>query len=69
MINPKLKEGDAGLTYTCAICCDVIYEWRSDWLILTVTSKASPSIQEFFVHKKCMIRELGDCVPLGEVFE
>ena len=69
MSNSELKEGDVGLTYTCAICCDVIYEWRRDWLILTVSSKVSPSRQEFFVHKKCMIQALGDCVPLGEVFE
>jgi hypothetical protein len=69
MDNGGLREGDVGLTYTCAICCDVIYEWRSDWLTLTLSSRVSTSIQEYFVHKRCMIGALGDCVPMGEVFE
>jgi hypothetical protein len=69
MDNDELREGDVGLTYTCAVCCDVIYEWRPDWLIVSISSKNSPSVQELFVHKRCMIQSLGDCAPLGEVLE
>lgn len=64
-----LKEGDAGLSFTCAICCDVIYEWERDWVMLRVSSAVSAATQELYAHKRCIIEALGDCIPLGEVFE
>jgi hypothetical protein len=69
LADNDLREGDVGSTYTCAICCEVIYSWRPDWLTLRVTSTRSPATQELFVHKKCIIQSIGQCVPLGEVFE
>lgn len=64
-----LKEGDIGLSFTCAINCDVIYEWRNDWVSLRITSTTNSAVQELYVHKKCLTEVLGECVPLGEVFD
>lgn len=65
----RIREGDVGLTFTCAVCCDIVYEWPADWLTIRISSKRSPAIQELFVHKRCLLGVIGDCVPLGEVFE
>ncbi len=69
MDDDVLKEGDVGQTYRCAICGDTIYEWRTDWLIVTLSSKVSMATQNLFVHKSCLIKVIDDRTPLGEVFE
>lgn len=56
-------------TYTDAICGETLTEGIDDILVLTVSRRAGPARQEFFVHRDCLVRALRSEIPLGEVFE
>lgn len=55
--------------YMCAICCDTIQIGDTDWVLLRASRSGTPASQELFVHIGCLQGVLGECFPLGEVFQ
>lgn len=67
--NDAIREGDVGATFECAICSQIVYEWRDDWVLVSIRAPRSSARQELFIHKKCLARVVATSFPLGEVFE